>query len=404
MTTSRSIPQPRTDQEAEQLAAWHLPSLRLDPGWQLAIYLLVTMRIGLELFGFLSTRLLNTNVIGGEHINLLITNGQPWSQLLSLWQRWDALWYQYIAENGYHAGDGSVHFQPLYSLLSAAVSLVLGGAIVLAELVVASAAFVLAAWLLYQLARMDVSDRTAQLTVVLLVLFPTGFFLFAPYTESLFLLTTVATFWFARRNQPWLAGLAGMCAVLTRMFGVFLVLPLAFEYLRQRHDRREPIGPALFACTLPAAALILLNLYDQLIVKETESPFQLAKHWGQNIVGPFDPLPAAFQHVAQTGDAIEVINIVFLLGITALALYGLRRLTLTYWLYVFPYLLLLFSEHGLLSPLESANRYVLPLFPCFIVLASKLVRYPWLAATFIGVSLMVQLFLFDYWVHFGFVA
>ena len=99
-----------------------------------------------------------------------------------------------------------------------------------------------------------------------------------------------------------------------------------------------------------------------------------------------------------------MLNVICLLGFTALALYGLRRLPLTYWLYVFPYLALLYSEHVLISPLESVNRYTLPLFPCFIALASRLVRYPWLAATSLAVSGAVQLFLFDYWIHFGFVA
>ncbi len=39
------------------------------------------------------------------------------SQLLSSWQRWDALWYQHITEVGYRVGDGSAAFFPLYPIL-----------------------------------------------------------------------------------------------------------------------------------------------------------------------------------------------------------------------------------------------------------------------------------------------
>src|SRR5687767_8468695 len=77
-------------------------------------------------------------------------------------------------------------------------------------------------------------ERFARLTVLLVALFPTGFFLLAPYPEALFLALTVASLYLARQGRWWLAGLAGLLAALTRFQGAFLALPLAYEYLRQR--------------------------------------------------------------------------------------------------------------------------------------------------------------------------
>src|SRR5207247_1674129 len=121
---------------------------------------------------------------------------------------------QHIAENAYHADDGSTHFLPLYPLLSRIVSGAVGGHIVWAELIVASTAFVAAMWLLFTLARLDAPiaddargappahargaqawrDRIPRLTVLLTALFPTGFFFIAPFTEGLFLALTVGAF------------------------------------------------------------------------------------------------------------------------------------------------------------------------------------------------------------------
>ena len=50
-----------------------------------------------------------------------------------MWQRWDALWYQHLAEAGYQAGDGSTAFYPLYPFLIKVFSLPLFGQTVWAE-------------------------------------------------------------------------------------------------------------------------------------------------------------------------------------------------------------------------------------------------------------------------------
>jgi Mannosyltransferase (PIG-V) len=170
----------------------------LGGGWQLALWLLATLRISLGLVAVLSLHLNAPAGAEGDWSELLIRGGEPWSELLSTWQRWDALWYQRIAEAGYRPGDGTAHFQPLYPLLARIVSVPLSGQVVWAELLVSSAAFALAMWLLYRVARFDVGPLVARLSVLLTALFPTGFFLLAPYTEALYLTLTVAALYLAR--------------------------------------------------------------------------------------------------------------------------------------------------------------------------------------------------------------
>src|SRR5262249_60087217 len=80
-----------------------------------------------------------------------------------------------------------------------------------------------------RLARLDLSPEQARTSRLLLLFAPPAFVLFAPYSESLFLLCVVLCLLMARRGRWWLAGAAGALAALTRQQGVFLALPLAWE-------------------------------------------------------------------------------------------------------------------------------------------------------------------------------
>jgi 4-amino-4-deoxy-L-arabinose transferase-like glycosyltransferase len=66
--------------------------------------------------------------------------------------------------------------------------------VVLGQLAVTTIACVVAFVLLYRLTRMDLGRRAAIVAVLLVALSPVGFFLLAPYTEALYLATTLAAF------------------------------------------------------------------------------------------------------------------------------------------------------------------------------------------------------------------
>ncbi|HKC92373.1 MAG TPA: hypothetical protein VKE23_13700, partial [Candidatus Limnocylindria bacterium] len=57
-----------------------------------------------------------------------------------------------------------------------------------------------------------------------------------------------------------------------------------------------------------------------------------------------------------------------------------------------------------LSPLMSAARYALVIFPCFMIAAVLLRSRRGMAAGLLGVSAAVQIALFVHWVHWGFVG
>ena len=373
---------------------------------RVSIWLVAILRIGLGLAGLL-TMLLDPRPLLRDiaaWTALEVVDGRPWTLLFSVWQRWDALWYQEIATEGYRAGNNTAAFFPLFPLLSRIASLPFLGNVVLGELAVTTVACGVAFVLLYRVARADVGRRAAAITVLLLALSPVGFFLLAPYTEALFLATTLAAFHFARGRRPWLAGLAGAAAGLTRLQGGLLILPLGYLAWRElRAGRLEPRNAP--AWVLPAVGLFLALAYPRFVLGEAGSPIDLQRAWGARLAPPWEAIGDALGHIARRGDPIEVLNLGTVVTLTALGVYALRRLPLEYGLYALASLALLWvRDTDNLSPLMSAARYGLVVFPSFVAAGLLLRTRPALAAGLIATFAIVQIALFTYWARWGFVG
>lgn len=152
------------------------------------------------------------------------TSGIPWSEH---WLRWDAPYYSSIAEDGYTYSPethSSVAFFPVYPAIVRLVNPILGGNTDAAMLMVSNLALVGALIMLQLLAEHEgLTVEARNRALVYMVAFPMGFFLGAGYAESLFLLLTIASAYFAR-TQRWTAAIVvAMVAALTRVTGVLLV-------------------------------------------------------------------------------------------------------------------------------------------------------------------------------------
>ncbi len=371
-----------------------------------SLWLVAMLRIAFGLAGLLTVLLdprpLLRDVAAWTTLEVL--DGRPWTLLFSIWQRWDALWYQEIATEGYHAGNSTAAFFPLFPLLSRVASIPFLGNVVLGELAVTSLACIAAFVLLYRIARVEIGRRSAIVAVLLVALSPVGFFLLAPYTEALFLATTLASFWFARARHPWLAGIAGAAAGFTRLQGGLLLLPLG--YLAWRDLRAGTLTPRNApAWVLPAVGVFLALAYPRVFVGETGSPFDLQQAWGARLALPWQTIGDALAHIARTGDPIEVLNLMSVIGLTILAVYGFRRLPPEYGLYALASIALLWlRDTDNVSPLMSAARYSLVIFPCFMIGAQMLRQRRGIAIGILAISSVIQVALFVYWVRWGFVG
>jgi hypothetical protein len=174
-----------------------------------------------------------------------------------LWLQWDTVWYVDIAANGYFKpGTENVQYEccthaffPGMPLAMRVVDIVAPGGLVPAGLLISAVSGAIAVVALARLARyelpagsapqdrMDIGTRT----VLYLVLSPYALFLFAVYTEALFLAFALPA-WLAVRRGDWrAAGLLTAGASFVRITGLFLLAAVAVEYLVSRRRAGLPI-------------------------------------------------------------------------------------------------------------------------------------------------------------------
>jgi hypothetical protein len=333
-----------------------------------------------------------------------------WTERVFLepWNRWDVEYYLKIATHGYRNGDGTAQFHPLYPWLGRLAGFVLGGNMLAGLLVLNSLCGLLFLVLFYWIAELDVSAATAKRAVMLCLHAPIAFILFAPYSEGLFLLCASAMFLMARRRAWWLAGTAGALAALTRQQGLFLVLPLAWEFweatAQPASQRRW--RDALSILLIPTG-LFGWILYRAIALRDVSFDMARPQTWvygliiskdSSNVVTeqgfayPWKVLGAAFTNPQSTTiiDLIQSSIFLVLLVLGASLLWRTRR---SYVLYAGVILLVSFSYYtGPYQPYMGLTRHCLLAFPLFIPLAWWAER-PWVESIITACGLLGAVFL-----------
>src|SRR5690242_7107566 len=158
-------------------STFNIQNLKLQE--PLAVWL--GLRVALSLLALLAGLYIPSRVPGGTAPYQPPPLPAVWDRLLGVWSRWDGQWYLQIASAGYHPGDGTTAFLPLYPWLVGALGTLLGGRYLWAGVLLSSAIFAGALVLLYRLVREQYAADLAPRTVLYLAIFPTAFFFWAIY-------------------------------------------------------------------------------------------------------------------------------------------------------------------------------------------------------------------------------
>ena len=368
-----------------------------------AVGLFVALRLGLSLLGaFLATQVVPSPCHFEEALNgwrtlpELLRDG-PAFFLVGVWERWDACWYMKIATYGYEPGERSVAFFPLVPVAVRMVGTVSTLPFPVAGMLVSAAGYLVGMVGLMRLVGASHGDQIGRRTALLLSIFPSAFFLFAPFTEALFLAAAVWTLLLARERRWPLVIVCATLAGLARAQGIFLAAPIAWEALRAARDAwrsgglatlrgRGEVALSGLAALAPIAAFMGFGLVARSLTGET--PFDAQSLWGgTDFHPPWAVVAASIGWIVERGDAIQALNLLALIGAAVLLLVGARRMPIAYSLYAWPPLLLIATRIQP-TPLTSTTRYVLVLFPVFVVVA-LVAEHRWARAGWIVVSLVV---------------
>lgn len=161
--------------------------------------------------------------------------------LLSPWANFDGVYYLIIAANGYT--ESTAGFFPLFPSVINITTLIFGSThafdtqqYVLA-LILVSLFFLSSLIMIHKLVRLDFKNNIAMLTILAMLVFPTSFFYATIYSESLFLLLSLLSFYFARKKKWLWTGIIGVFLSATRLVGVFILPPLLYEYFKYEKSK-----------------------------------------------------------------------------------------------------------------------------------------------------------------------
>ncbi|MCE2573496.1 hypothetical protein [Motilimonas eburnea] len=322
-----------------------------------------------------------------------------------IWWRWDSFHYINIANNGYVAEGQDRYllvFYPLYPMLIAIMKGFIADTFY-AGVAVSLINLTLSCFFLFKLVAHEFNDEsTAWKTVKYLLLFPFSFFTAIVYTESTFLLMSIACFYYMRQGLWWQAGCFGLLAALTRNHGVLLLAPMAFEMIRQ-HQAQWPEGwgakikfitPKLLALALIPSGIILYLVLNKWVTGDWFRFLDYQKENWHNGFGYFaENVSAIFdrtqdQNYKMAAGTWWPTFVGFFLSI-ALIVTSIRKVPSAYVIYSFCYLIISYSPTWLLS----GPRYLMGLFPLFIFMALWAKKHPSLENTLdIALGLFLTLF------------
>ncbi|MDO9356319.1 MAG: mannosyltransferase family protein [Solirubrobacteraceae bacterium] len=328
---------------------------------------IVLMVLGIKALLFVYGVWFNQTSIGRNFTDL--------ADRMSIWNRWDTTNYLSLAEHGYETTGRAANyivFFPGYPFSVRGLNPLIPGDTLTAAFVVAGIASVAAALCLGYLARVDSDgdDDQALRSVWFFLIFPTAYFLHIPYTESLFLTFVIGAFLAARTGRWATAGILGMFAALTRLNGVLLIPALAVEaFLQYRRtgtfDRRF-----LWIGAIAIGAFVYLGINEYTF----NDPFHFQDVqkavWYKSFEDPLTSVKNVYGGLAgheKQGNRlmISAMELVFLaIGLIAsIAAWFWTRPSYAVWAFLN---VLLFAST---SWVQSTPRYVLTLFPIFLLLA-----------------------------------
>jgi Gpi18-like mannosyltransferase len=207
-------------------------------------------------------------------------------------------------------------------------------------------------------------QQVARRTIFYTATFPVSYFFSVPLTEALFLMLTVTSFYAAKREKWWVAGLLGAFASAARVNGVVLLpalLILSWQMYRSLQIKK------ILGLILVPVGLWAYMLYSWWACGDPWAFRHAVAHWGRK---PGFFLTALSKYVIHPHMILEPWNFNLLNAGSALLCFFcvyvlLRRREWALATYAFLSIFLPLSS-GLL---QSLDRYALIIFPMFMGLA-----------------------------------
>ena len=334
---------------------------------------------------------------------------------INLPARFDAGWYGAIAIDGYFfdrqfTRQRNIAFFPAMPSLMRPLGRVFGSRVpglprdrrlaraLWAGVFISLAAFLAALVYLSRLSRLIAGDDAARAAPLLLAAYPFAVFFNAPYTEGLFLLGSVAAFYYFHRERWVAASLFGLLVGLSRPNGCFLSIPLAILAVQSvwPRPRLRPVATRLLVAAMPGFGMLLFTAHLYRLTGVWFAWTRMQEAWGRTwgtrpIAQGWEWLTTEGLMAVTRGVPFDTLNTAAVLFALAMLWPVARRLGAPYAAFIVVNVAPPVFAGGALS----MGRITSTLFPLFIALAAMLPRRSvpaWAAAFGVMQGLIAALF------------
>ncbi len=184
-------------------------------------------------------------------------------------------------------------FFPLYPILIKTFSPLFGGSMAWSGLTLSILFYLFGTIYLYKLILELYSKSVALKTILLFLVFPSTIFYTAIYTESLFFMLMVMTFYYLNKRRWWIVGWLGALASLSRPQGCLLLAPVLIEYYFYLKNLKpysiknliEKTKYNFIAPFIIPLGLVIFLTYSKLKTGNFFTPIIVQQYWGRETTG-----------------------------------------------------------------------------------------------------------------------
>lgn len=297
---------------------------------------------------------------------------------IDIFARWDSAAYYSIIKNGYQPSSdittiySNIPFFPLYPYLVKSIGWlgfqVPDGFYIIFGVLLSNLFFLAAIILLYKMVIEDFgfSETIAMRSIGLIYVFPTSFIFSSFYTESLFFFLSVVGFYLTLRDKWRWAALASALLLISRTQGIVVWAALILLFFEMNKLKFKKSHLELIWFLLAPAGLFFHFFHLYKLTGYIFAPIVAMTAWGRN---NFGILPNLQENLNGPGLDVFKIDLVLTIIFVLSSLLILRK-----WKYksfgIFALALSLMPiSSGLLV---SVSRYLLVVFPVFIIFGEKM--------------------------------
>ncbi len=281
--------------------------------------------------------------------------------------------YMYIAQHWYQSSGEKANlivFYPFLPMLIAAFRVILRSYLA-SGLVISWLSFAVASCYFYKLLRLDYDEEKTAYGMVGFFTALFGIFFISAHTESLFVMLVAISIYYTRKKNWLAAGIAGMCAALTKTQGVLLFLPAVYEIIIDSTENKRFDKKSLFTLLIPLGFflyLLLNRIYGGSFFKFVE--YEEAEPWYNRSVWVADSLATSYN----TGSGNFTLSmflywpqiIMYFIAVLALFVGAYKKVRTSYLVFIGAYTGLTYFQSWMLS----GGRYISSCIPLYVVYAA----------------------------------